>query len=469
MLPMALALRPLLLLIVPLALATSPVCAGNTAPGSGQPHVILISIDGLRPASYLDPTGEGVALPNLTKLMADGAYADAVEGIFPSVTYPSHTTLITGVKSATHGVYGNSFFTPDLAGPSPWFWYTKDIRVPTLWHVAKEQGLTVANLSWPVSVGCPCDWNIPEIWDNSSYAQPDTMRILREHTEPATLIDEIGAATGPWNDTNYNINTLTRDLLAGQAAAWMSETYRPNLLTVHLIEVDHFAHDEGIHGAQTKIAMEYADQAVGMIMDAVERSGLAADTTIVVTADHGFADIEREARPNEWLRAGGYLTVDENRIIDWRAQFFTTGAAAALMLKDASNPALGAEIQAEFERRLAELPEAERPFDIITRQQLDALEAFPLSPFGLALRPGWNVSKKVGDGFTGDAHGGTHGYLPTMPAMHTGLIMAGRGINPDGHATLVQMVDIAPTLAYLLGTELRQTDGDVLPWALVRE
>ncbi|HYE77416.1 MAG TPA: alkaline phosphatase family protein [bacterium] len=464
----ALPLLSLLLTVAPVN--AGPAVPATATPGSAAgPRVILISIDGLRPKTYLDPAAHGVELPHLQALMKRGAYAEAVEGVFPTVTYPSHTTLITGVRSATHGIFGNSYFQPDKAGPADWYWHTAAIRVPTLWHVAQQAGLTVANLSWPVSVGCPCDWNIPEIWDNSSPAQPDTMRILREHTVPPDLIDRIGADTEPWTDENYNINTLTRDLLAAQAAAWMIEEFRPHFFTIHLMEYDHFAHGEGPDGPQALQALEYADAAVGMIVEAVERAGLADDITIVVTGDHGFAAVERQVRPNEWLAEGGYLTVAEGKITGWRAQFFTSGAAAALLLRDVGDVELAAEIQADFERRLGAIPEADRPFDILTRQELDELEAFPVSPFGLALRPGWNVSKKVGAGFSGSDDGGTHGYPPSMPAMHAGLILAGRGIDPDGHAEQVSMVDIAPTIAALLGVELTQADGEPFVWALLPE
>ena len=71
------------------------------------PHVLVISIDGLRPEIYRDPDGSGVAVPNLTALVERGAYADGVIGVFPSVTYPSHTTIVTGVEPARHGVTSN--------------------------------------------------------------------------------------------------------------------------------------------------------------------------------------------------------------------------------------------------------------------------------------------------------------------------------------------------------------------------
>src|SRR5215831_9264385 len=92
-------------------------------------HVVLVSIDGFRPDFYLDPSWN---MPNLRHLMQEGVYAESVKGVFPTVTYPSHTTIITGALPAKHGIYYNAPFEPE--GPTgKWYWEKKLIRVPTLW------------------------------------------------------------------------------------------------------------------------------------------------------------------------------------------------------------------------------------------------------------------------------------------------------------------------------------------------
>lgn len=432
-------------------------------------HVILISIDGLRPETYLNPKKFGIELPHLRQMMDEGAYAKGVRGIYPTVTYPSHTTLITGVRSAKHGVLANSFFAPNKSGPADWYWWSKDIKVPTLWSLAKERNLTVANLSWPVSGGCPCDWNIPEIWDNSSYEQPNTMQILREHTVPPRLIDKISEATTPWTDANYNINVLERDLLVGEAAAWMFTTYKPNLFTVHLIEVDHFSHEEGANGPTALQALQHADTAVGRIMDAVKDSRLAHKTSIIVTGDHGFADIHQRTHVNEWLKAGGFLTTNgQGKITSWQAQAYTSGAGVAIMLQDPKNKALGQQIQAYFVRRLAGIPKADQPFRIMDRAELDREQAFPTAPFALALNPGWDVSKQVDAGDVSTTSGGTHGYSPNWEAMHTGFIAWGGPVNPHGQGDIIGMTTIAPTVARLLGFTMPDAEQEPLDWVFVR-
>ena len=88
-----------------LVLATAPV-ALQAAP------VLLISVDGLRPADVLESRKKGLNLPNLQRFVDEGSWAKAVKGVLPTLTYPSHTTLLTGSAPAKHGVYNNTTFDP---------------------------------------------------------------------------------------------------------------------------------------------------------------------------------------------------------------------------------------------------------------------------------------------------------------------------------------------------------------------
>ena len=123
-------------------------------------HVVLISIDGLRPQFYLDSTWPA---PMIQQMREEGAHARAARGIFPSVTYPTHTTILTGSLPSRHRVDYNSPFEPG-GSTGRWYWQAGAIQVPTLWDAIRSAGLSSANVSWPVSVGAPVDWNLPEIW-----------------------------------------------------------------------------------------------------------------------------------------------------------------------------------------------------------------------------------------------------------------------------------------------------------------
>src|SRR5580704_13430426 len=128
------------------------------------PLLVVISIDGLRPDYVTAADAHGAKVPNLRRFMKEGTYADGVTGVVPTVTYPSHTTLVTGVWPATHGILANTTFDPLQKNYQGWYWYAEDIRVPTLWDAAGQAGRSTASVQWPVTVGAKITWDIPEVW-----------------------------------------------------------------------------------------------------------------------------------------------------------------------------------------------------------------------------------------------------------------------------------------------------------------
>src|ERR1700761_1052646 len=138
-------------------------------------HVVLITIDGSRPDFYMDPSWHA---DNIRALMADGAYAEGVNSVFPSMTYPSHTTIVTGVQPAKHGIYYNT-------GPGEKvYWNDSSIKVPTVWGAATAKGMTVASLLWPVSADAPVRYDIPDI---GSLGE----RVREQYSKPSGFVDEL--------------------------------------------------------------------------------------------------------------------------------------------------------------------------------------------------------------------------------------------------------------------------------------
>src|SRR5882757_1341071 len=110
-------------------------------PAAQAAPVLMISVDGMKPEYVLDADAHGLKIPFLRSLQRDGAFARGVIGVFPTVTYPSHTTLLTGVSPREHGIYGNLEFDPLRQHADSWYWYADQIRAPTLWHAAHAAGL----------------------------------------------------------------------------------------------------------------------------------------------------------------------------------------------------------------------------------------------------------------------------------------------------------------------------------------
>ena len=120
--------------------------------GSG---LLLISIDGLNPDYVIHADRYGLKIPNLRRIMRDGSHASGVRGVLPTVTYPTHTTMLTGVLPAKHGIYSNQTFDPTQTNLGGWYWYSEDVRSPTLWQAASNAGYVVGSVAWPVSVSAP--------------------------------------------------------------------------------------------------------------------------------------------------------------------------------------------------------------------------------------------------------------------------------------------------------------------------
>ena len=262
------------LVILVLALVALAMSASPRAEEPAR-HVVMISIDGLRPLFYTQP---GPAkIPTIRRLMQQGAWARGVTGVLPSVTYPSHTTLITGVLPARHGIFDNRILDPEGTSNMAWFWYARDIRVTTLPAAIRARGLTAAAVNWPVTVGMDLDYNMPEI-ARSRHAE--NMELVDALSWPKHLIDiylktldkPFGA---PWSDMDR----------AGMAA-WLEREFQPNLLLLHIAETDGTAHEYGPDSPEALAAVERADAAIARVLESVEAAGATASTDVVLVSDH---------------------------------------------------------------------------------------------------------------------------------------------------------------------------------------
>jgi predicted AlkP superfamily pyrophosphatase or phosphodiesterase len=153
-------------------------------------HVILVTVDGLLPDAYLHPDAHGLRVPALRYLMANGAFSRGARSVFPSVTYPSHTSMATGVQPGRHGVVTNVAFDPLETNQGGWRWYAEDLKSAPIWDVARRAGYTTALVSWPATVGASATWLFPEYWRARS---DDDLKLVRALSTPR-LLDDVARA-----------------------------------------------------------------------------------------------------------------------------------------------------------------------------------------------------------------------------------------------------------------------------------
>jgi predicted AlkP superfamily pyrophosphatase or phosphodiesterase len=420
-------------------------------------HVVIISIDGLRPEFYL-AGALSASCETLVELRDAGSHAKGVMPPYPSVTYPGHTTIVTGVNPARHGITGNSVFEPPKTDGRG-FWFASDVRAPTLWDAAKAAGLTVGAVSWPCTAGSTSiDWDVPEFWTSPLGRDLDVMRKY----SPTGLVDAIEARIGPATAERRKDGAQWDAFLAGSAAHIIRE-HKPNLMLVHFIEADKAQHQGGRAGTKLPAVLRRIDGHVYDLVEATKKAGIDERTTFLVLGDHGFADVKKSIAPNWLLAREGFITLAGERVVDWKAMVENTGGSAGVYLKDPTDAATTMRLRMLLERS-AVTAAGKRLYRLIDKERLTKLGGPRGAAFYLEAEPGYMFSSAHnGDGLVRPAPiKGNHGFLPTNPDMRTGFIAAGRGVKKGVTLDSMRLADVAPTVARLLGLRLADTDGRAL-------
>ena len=413
--------------------------------------LVLVSIDGLRPDYVLDAEKHGLRIPNLRRFLTEGSFATGVRGVIPTVTYPSHTTIVTGVWPSKHGIYANHPFDPFGKNQGGWYWYAEDIRVPTLWDAARDAGLTTANVNWPVTVGARITYNLPQIW----RAGTDDDRKLVRALSTTGLLDELERDLGPY--ANGDDESIGGDELRGRFAAHLLERKRPDFMTVYLSGLDAEEHVSGPFSPASLAVLERIDAIVGTLRGAAERTG-GGRVVFCIVSDHGFARVDKEVNLLAAFRSAGLIKFDENdRVTSWQATTWQAGASAAVMLNPSASGSTEPKVRQLLER-LADTPE-NGISEVLQGERLQALGGFPQAAFLIGLKAGYRLgSLTTGPLVVVIKSGGMHGYLPQQPAMNASFFIVGMG-TPAAHSLgEIDMRAIAPTLSGLLGIALPSAD-----------
>ena len=417
--------------------------------------LVVISVDGLRPDYVTAADAHGAKIPNLRRMLKEGTYADGVTGVIPTVTYPSHTTLMTGVWPETHGIWANTTFDPLQKNYQGWYWYAEDIRVKTLWDAAAEAGRTTAAVQWPVTVGAKITWNIPEFWRAGT---PEDMKLIRVVATKG-LLDEAAAEIGPFRG---GIDTSGEgDEVRGKYAEWILEKKKPGLLILHLTALDHVEHETTPFSVESMAVLEGIDAVIGKVRGTAERVA-PGRTIFAVVSDHGFVKYDQQVNLVAAFREARLFTVNEKgTLTDWEATPWETGGSAAIVLKNPKDQT----VLAKTRELLAKLSaDAANGIDrVLEADELHKRGGYPNASFFVSLKPGWRTgSAMMGPVVTPVKPGGTHGELPELPDLRAAFFLVGPGVPSGKDLGLIDMRDIAPTLAKEAGLGLPGAEGKPL-------
>jgi predicted AlkP superfamily pyrophosphatase or phosphodiesterase len=431
-------------LVAALAIAVAVLVPARAA--NDVPRVLLVSIDGLMPVRYTDPPsdgGAGARIPVLRHLMTEGVWADSVIGVTPTLTYPSHTTLVSGVPPAVHGIYDNRILDPEGVSNIAWYWYARDIKVQTLATAAHSRGLRAAAVSWPVSVGLDIDYNVPEFWRS---AHPETITLLRALSTPRDIIDAAEIAQG------HPFGFPQTDRQRTDMAKFMIRTYQPEMMLVHLFDTDSASHAFGPGSEQARAALERVDGYIGELLETLKNAGLLAATHVVIASDHGFLATSKQLQLNAAFLKAGLLTVnDRGTITSWQAYFHPSGGMGFIYL-NTQDPAVRDRVWALLQQLALDPANGIRK--VYSREELDKAASHPDAMFAVDMADGFYTGLGTDTLIAPTKDKGGHGFDPDRPALRASFIFAGPTVARRGSIGTIRMTQIAPTLARILGVGL---------------
>jgi predicted AlkP superfamily pyrophosphatase or phosphodiesterase len=429
------------------------------APAMAAP-VLMISVDGLKPEYVLQADDRGLKIPYLRSVVSEGVYADGVVGVWPTNTYPSHTTLVTGVSPAEHGIFTNLEFDPEHRFKDSWFWYAQQIRVPTLWQAVHGAGLVSASVGWPATVGATdIDYLIPEFWRNMGSGEdlnPSERNLIAALSRPDNLLAQMQQSVGPYlmgNDTS-----VTGDEIKTRFSIEIMHLHKPAFMSIHLSSLDAAEHSYGVFSAQANGNLEAIDAMLSRLAAAARANNSAV--IVAVVSDHGFTPITHKVNLYVPLVRAGLIEITQNaevaapKIASWKAQPWLASGMAAIMLKDPSDRQTEQQV-GELLQKLAADPN-NGIASIYGRTQIKQLGGFPEAAFIVALTPGFYAGDSLTGEFVTDIHGthGGHGFSPEAPEMRAAFFISGAGVARHRDLGVIDMRQIAPTVAQLLGVSL---------------
>jgi predicted AlkP superfamily pyrophosphatase or phosphodiesterase len=458
-----LTLQSLVLLLAIFALVANATAEPTPAKKSDR-IVVMISLDGLAAHYFDDPKAE---MPTIRALAAEGARATGMKASTPTVTWPNHTTLVTGVEPARHGVVGNNYLDRKTGKrvtliTDPVFDKDEIVKVPTIYDVAKAEGLKTAAIRWPASRNAKAlDWTMPDV---------ASVELLKQFSTPALLEACDKAGLNLFRDEASKTQIVAArqpgDGKYTQVFNMILQKNRPNLALLHLVNVDHTQHMKGPNSEDAYAAVKEADAQVRQVWEELHRD-FPGRATLLIVSDHGFSPIKNTILPNVVLRKAGLLDSKENP--DGPVKIVTQGGSAFLYISDNANrSSIANRIKIEFSH-IKEVTKILLPKDFKKYGVADPRKDPHAPDMILFAQEGF----AFGDTAAGDLpfeekpeRKGSHGHDPNLPDLHATFVAWGVGIKKGVRLGEISNISVAPTIAKLLDVNLPDTDGKPLTKAL---
>jgi len=427
------------LALTTIATMLGPVFAQTPA---AQRMVIVISLDGFPAYALDDPK---LPIPTLRHLMHDGVSA-RMATVNPTVTWPNHTAIVTGVRSDQTGLLANGTISRTGGWPpvkvEPMIDKEKMVHVPTVYDSAYKAGLTTAQVDWVAINHAPTiTWGFNE-W--ASADGPLEQEMIRKGVITVSDVD---------NFTKSNI--LFRDQTWTTAGAYLIREHRPNLLLIHFLSLDSTHHQFGPGTLAATAAIAFLDSCIARLVDAVRGTEMGEKTTFIVVSDHGFKKYTKQVRPAVALAAAG---------LSGKVYVLPEGGSAYVYFDQSQ--------ASELAPKVTRAMEGVEGIDKIIGPDGFAALGLPqpsrdpqMYQLLLTARDGYSFSGATGGPVTSEVpqQAGSHGYLASDPDMDAIFIASGYGVRAGATLDKIANIDIGPTIAKLLGVPLPSAIGKPIP------
>lgn len=420
--------------------------------------LVVISLDSL---GFRDLNELGYLVPHIQQIMKQGTWVKRVRGIFPTLTYPSHTSIITGQYPAVHGVVNNTKLQPRRLSPD-WYWYRKDVKATPLYDVAHNVGLTTAAFLWPVTAGSQIDYNLAEIFPNRIWT--NQVLVSLKASSPRFLLQ----MNHRYGHLRHGIKQPWLDDFITACAVDTLKNKQPDLTLIHLVDMDSMRHRYGVRSAQAQHALQRLDQRVDQLVQATKDAGTYDHTNFVLLGDHYQINVHKMIHLNMLFAQHGWLTPLASKTTyrnNWRVTAKTCDGETYVYTR--GNVDAG-----RLKQLIAGVAGVEHIYD-----GAEAVKrgADPRCTFLVEAQPGYYFTDEVNrpavvedvdpDSLgTHDRYQGVHGYGPNQPGYFTTAVFAGPDVNRGATVAGAHLVDEGPTFAQLLGVHYpAPTAGQPIP------
>lgn len=369
-------------------------------PQKAEKKVVLVSIDGLRPEFYLS---DRFSAPHLKMMKEQGSYVNKMLSVFPTVTYPNHTTMITGALPQEHGVFSNTRFNN---GPTTeWYWDERLIRVKTIWDLLQEKNFETASLNWPVTMYANINYLVPEVYQLKPWFS-DPTPILIEKNSTAGLVKKINE----FYKTTTFATMEAADKWAANAFEYIYQNHHPKFFAVHFLMLDSIQHEQGPQSPNINKTLAQIDSYIGRMLKTID-----PETCLMVVGDHGFIAYDKVINLNRLFLDQGWLQLDKKgKIKSWKVVAHSAGAQAAIYLKDQS-------LKQKVMRLLRN--QQKLGYVLVSKKSLQKYGTYPDAIAAVYGKEGYSVSGGVGKLIEkkSSIHG-NHGHAPELAKMKTGFL-----------------------------------------------